>query len=163
MGKACRMSAGVTISSRHILSPIHTSIFAFLSASSFPATPPWLFTHTSVRGFSVICQSMTRVLATSDCIFAVSLPGCQAPPHRTALTPCRPPISSASATVAIMPRYRPSIRIAPAPRSSIRLPSVHSSTASFFSSSTFTSRLPGADRRPRRRQSRRMDRRQQDR
>ena len=72
-------------------------------------------------------------------------------------------ISLASATVAIVPRYRPLIRVAPAAHPSIRLPSVHSSTAFSFSSSILTSRLPGADRRPKRRQSRRMDRRQQDR
>jgi len=66
-------------------------------------------------------QSMTGVPATSDCIFAASLPGCQAPPHRTAPATLTP---SASATVATVPRYRPSIRVAPAARP------IHSATVS---------------------------------
>jgi len=81
------MPAGVTMSGQCICSPIHTYLFALVSACSFPSTPLWPFTHINVLGRSVICLANLSsiydrgIWCISSCIFVSPLcyPG---PPRR---------------------------------------------------------------------------------
>jgi len=141
------MPAGVTMSGLCIRSPIDTFILALRSATSFPSTPSWPFTHINVLRRSTICLANLSSIHDLGAWYASAWILCITPLlSRATMSLCShardTPSASASAMVANVPSYCASVLVAAAARPSILLPSVHSSTLSTSNSTIRTFHSP---------------------